>query len=162
MKKRNLIDSLQLDFALKIGVAATIGLFLGVGFSQILDRPDALVSGMWTVVTAILVVQAHLGGTYIAASVRFLGTVIGTVMAGLCTTFLGSNAISLGISNFITVAFCYLVNLKDSVFNGDNPHGFMASAAGNQSLGFWILSPYGFLPWNNGRCHRDSYRVSDR
>ncbi|CRX38744.1 FUSC family protein [Estrella lausannensis] len=135
------LENLQLHFALKIGVAATLGLFLGVGFSQILDRPDSLVSGMWAVVTAIVVVQGNLGSTYMAAWVRFLGTLIGTMMAGICTTLFGSNAISLGFSNFITVALCSVFQIKDSVR--------IASLTVTVLMVLWRLRPE-ISPWAFG------------
>lgn len=135
------LEGLQLRLALKIGVAASLGLFVGVGFSQIMDRPDTLVSGMWTVVTAIVVVQAHLGSTYLAAWARFLGTLIGIVMAGLCTTFLGSNVISLGFSNFATVALCSLFRIKESVR--------IASLTVTVLMILWRLKPE-ISPWAFG------------
>lgn len=110
-----LLEHLQFRFAAKVGIASTVSLFLGVGFSQILDRPDSLVSGLWTVVTAIVVVQAYLGGTYLAAWVRFLGTFVGSIIGCLCTIALGSNAISLGFSVFLTIIVCSALNIKDSV-----------------------------------------------
>lgn len=109
------LETIQFRMAVKAGLAATLGLFFGVGFSQVLDRPDSLVSGLWTVITAIVVVQAYLGGTYQAAWVRFLGTFVGSVIGCLCTIVLGSNAISLGFSVFGTIAVCSALNLKDSV-----------------------------------------------
>ncbi|CDR34381.1 FUSC family protein [Criblamydia sequanensis] len=135
------VDFLQLRFAIKIGVAATLGLFLGVGFSQVLNRPDALVSGMWTVVTAIVVVQAHLGGTYMAAWVRFLGTLVGIFVAGISTVTLGSNALSLGFSNFVTVMLCSLLRIKDSVR--------IASLTVTILMVLWRLKP-DISPWTFG------------
>lgn len=108
-------ETIQFRMAVKAGLAATLGLFFGVGFSQVLDRPDSLVSGLWTVITAIVVVQAFLGGTYQAAWVRFLGTFVGSVIGCLCTIALGSNAISLGFSVFGTIAVCSALKLNDSV-----------------------------------------------
>lgn len=110
-----LVELLELRFAAKVGIAATVSLFLGVGFSQILDRPDSLVSGLWTVVTAIVVVQAYLGGTYLAAWIRFLGTAVGSIIGCLCTIAFGSNPISLGFSVFLTIIVCSILNIKDSV-----------------------------------------------
>ncbi|MEC7840183.1 MAG: FUSC family protein [Chlamydiota bacterium] len=115
LTSHELLERLQFRMAVKAGIAATLGLFLGVGFSQIFDRPDSLVSGVWTVITAIVVVQAYLGGTYHAAWIRFLGTFIGSFIGSLCTVLWGSNALTLGISVFGTVIVCSLFNLKESV-----------------------------------------------
>jgi len=108
-------ERMQLRLAVKAGAAASLALFFGVGFSQVMDRPDYLVGGLWTVLTAIVVVQAYLGGTYLAAVVRFLGTLVGAIMGGLCTSLLGANAVSLGVSVFFTIIICSLLGLKESV-----------------------------------------------
>ncbi|MCB1111954.1 MAG: FUSC family protein [Chlamydiales bacterium] len=111
----NIVDNVQFRLAVKGGVAATLSLFLGIGFAQTLDRPDSLVSGLWTVLTAIVVIQAYLGGTYLAAWIRFLGTLVGCLMGGLFTVLFGANAVSLGFSIFCTVIICSAMQLKDSV-----------------------------------------------
>jgi uncharacterized membrane protein YgaE (UPF0421/DUF939 family) len=132
------LETIQLRMAVKAGLAATLGLFFGVGFSQVLDRPDSLVSGLWTVITAIVVVQAYLGGTYQAAWIRFLGTFIGSVIGCVCAIIFGSNALSLGFSVFCTVAVCSALNLKDSVR--------IASISVAVLIVFWGLKP-DISPW---------------
>lgn len=109
------LERIQFRMAVKAGLAASLGLFFGVGFSQLFDRPDSLVSGLWTVITAIVVVQAYLGGTYLAAWIRFLGTLVGSIIGVFCTILLGSNVITVGISVFGTIAVCSLLHLRDSV-----------------------------------------------
>jgi uncharacterized membrane protein YccC len=110
-----LCEHLQLRLALKTGVAACLGWALGMGFTTLIDRPDRLVSGMWCTLSAIVVIQAHLGGTYKAAMMRFLGVFVGSLLGGLCTTFLGANPLSLGVSIFATVMICSLSCLKESI-----------------------------------------------
>lgn len=101
--------------AIKTGVAAGLSLSLGVGLSNFFNRPDAIVSGLWCVVASIVVMQAHLGGTYKAAWQRFFGVFIGSIIGGLCADSFGSNAFSLAISVAFTVISCSFFNIKDSV-----------------------------------------------
>lgn len=112
---RNTFGRIEIKSAIKVGIAAAIGLFVGVWFSSLFDRPDSLVSGLWCVVSAIVVVQAHLGGTYKAAWERFLGVLIGSILGCLFTSFFGSNPISLGLAVSLTVLICTFLNLHDSV-----------------------------------------------
>lgn len=112
---QQLINRLELHIAMKAGVAATLSLYLGIAFAKWLDRPDTLISGTWCVVSTFVVMQAHLGGTYRAAWIRFLGVLIGSFMGGLFTYLFGSNAITLGISVVLTVLCCSLFKIKDSI-----------------------------------------------
>jgi uncharacterized membrane protein YgaE (UPF0421/DUF939 family) len=112
---RQIFERLEGRIALTTGVAASLSFFLGLKFSQLLDRPDTLVSGLWCVMTTIVVLQAHLGGTYKAAWIRFLGVLVGCIMGGLFTNLFGSNDIfSLGLAVFLTIIICSLINIKDS------------------------------------------------
>jgi len=109
---RNRIEG---KIAIKIGITALAGWTIGLWFSHLFDRPDSLVSGLWCALTAIVVVQANIGGTYKAGLSRFLGVFIGSLLGGIFTVILGSNPFSLGISVGITVIVCTLLNMSDSV-----------------------------------------------
>lgn len=106
---------IELKTAIKIGLAGSLGWLLGIWFSHLTERPDSLVSGTWCALTAIVVLQTNLGGTYQAALLRFLGIIIGSFMGGLGTSLLGSHSLSLGISIIGTVIICSAFNMKDSV-----------------------------------------------
>ncbi len=112
---QKLLNRLEFQIAMKAGVAATLSLYFGVAFAKWLDRPDTLISGTWCVLSTFVVMQAHLGGTYRAAWIRFLGVLIGSFMGGLFTSLFGSNAITLGISVVLTVLSCSLFQIKDSI-----------------------------------------------
>lgn len=112
---KNYFDKVQLQTAIKSGITGAAALFLGVQLAHIMDRPNKLVSGLWTVMTALIVVQAYLGATYTAAWERFLGTLIGSIFGGLFTILLGAHPLSLGISIFLTISVCSLFKLENSI-----------------------------------------------
>ncbi len=101
-------------FAIKTGLAAGISLFVGMYFSSFVNEghPDNLVSGLWSAVSAVMVSQIHLGSSFRAAWVRFLGTAIGAGMSGIFITFLGVNPFSLGTSIATTIIICNVANLR--------------------------------------------------
>lgn len=138
---QQLINRLELQIAMKAGVAASLSLYLGVAFAKWLDRPDTLISGTWCVLSTFVVMQAHLGGTYRAAWVRFLGVLIGSFMGGLFTTLFGSNAITLGISVVLTVLSCSLFQIKDSIR--------IACLSVSMVMILWGLHP-SISPWQFG------------
>lgn len=106
---------IEIKTAIKIAVAGSLGWFLGIWFSHVTQRPDSLVSGTWCALTAIVVLQTNLGGTYQSALYRFLGVLIGSFMGGLCTVLLGSHPLSLGVSIVCTVVLCSILNIKESI-----------------------------------------------
>lgn len=110
-----LVERVQAKVAIKTGIAAALAWALGMGFSGLMDRPDRLVSGLWCTLSAIVVLQAHLGGTYNSAWLRFLGVLVGSILGSFCTMLLGSDPVSLGISITGTILVCSLLNLHDSI-----------------------------------------------
>src|SRR5262245_31373387 len=104
-----ILHNTEAKLAFKMALAASIRLVLGLAFARFFDRPDTLVSGLWSVMASIVVLQAFLGGTYKAAWARFLGVVIGSTAGAILVNALGADAVSLGISVFITIICCALL-----------------------------------------------------
>lgn len=139
-------DQIQFRIAVKAAVAATLSLVLGVLFGHLFDRPDTLVSGLWTVLSSIVVVNAYLGGTYIAAVIRFLGTLVGAVVAGLCITTMGSSAPVVGLGVFLTVVICSLLRLKESVRIASITTALiMILSASQPTLSPWLFGFFRFV-----------------
>lgn len=112
---RTLFCKIEVKLALKTGIAAALALFLGLALGRIFDRPDVLVSGLWCVLAAIVVLQAQLGGTYKAAWVRFLGVLIGSIIGSLSIYFFDIDIIlNVCLSIFFTIIICSILNLKES------------------------------------------------
>ncbi len=114
-KMKSLISSIEGKVAIKTSLAAALSLLLGTYFTYMLNRTDIFISAMWTVQSAIVVQQAHLGSTYRTAWMRFLGAVIGCFFGGLMTSLLGSTPLSLGVAIFSTVVLCSIGGLKESI-----------------------------------------------
>jgi len=111
---RKILSATEAKLAFKTGVAAGLSLIVGFAFSDAFDRPDVFVSGLWCVMASIVVMQAHLGGTYGAAWKRFLGVLIGSIAGVLFYSFWGNGPLSLACSVFCTIVICALLNIKDS------------------------------------------------
>ncbi len=133
------LEYIQFRIAVKIALAGAFGFFFGPRFSMIMDRPDNLVSGLWTVMTAIIVVQAYLGGTYYTAWIRFLGTLIGSFFACIAIILWGSNPVTLGLTIFLTIISCSALYLKESIK--------IASISVAVLMILWGMNP-SVTPWN--------------
>lgn len=115
IKAQARLSSIEGKVAIKTSLAAGLSLLLGTYFTHLLHRNDIFISALWTVQSAIVVQQTHLGSTYRSAWMRFLGAVIGCFFGGLMTTLIGSTPLSLAIAIFATVVLCSLAGIKDSV-----------------------------------------------
>lgn len=143
---KNILAWTEAKIAFKTGLAASISLVVGLSYSHIFDRPDTLVSGLWCVMASIVVMQAHLGGTYKAGWVRFLGVLVGSVAGALLINLIGHGPISLGISVFCTIIICSLLNIKDSFrIAGLSTAVIIIMGGVKPTINPWIFSFYRFL-----------------
>jgi len=140
------VSSVDLKMALKMGLTAAISYFAGKNTGYFLSRPDSLVSGLWCVMTALVVVQPHLGGTYQAVFYRFLGVLIGSFLGAVFTTTFGSSEVLLGIAVFFTVMACYFVNVQESYRIASlSVSVVMILHALNPTVSAWTFSFYRFI-----------------
>jgi hypothetical protein len=137
----------EAKIAFKTGLAASISLIIGLAYTKFLNRPDTLVSGLWCVMASIVVMQAHLGGTYKAAWIRFLGVLIGSIAGAIFIDMIGPGPITLGISVFLTIVFCALLNIKDSFRIAALSTAVIVIMGGlkNNDVDHWVFGFYRFL-----------------
>lgn len=108
------LDKIEWKVAVKAGVTAALSFLVSIGLTSYTNRPDNMVSGLWCILTSIVVLQPHVGSTYRAASLRFLGILVGSILGAMFTSWFGSSPLPLGFSVACTVAVCSLLNLADS------------------------------------------------
>ena len=142
---KNLLLATEAKEAFKTGLAASISLAIGLAFAHVYERPDTLVSGLWCVMASIVVMQAHLGGTYKAAWIRFLGVLIGSIAGAVLIDQLGSSPVSLGISVFFTIILCALLNIKDSFRIAAMSTAVIIVMGGTHPINPWTFSFYRFV-----------------
>lgn len=109
------VSWIQFQIAIKTAITAFLGWTVGSWFTHLTNRPNSLISGLWCTLTAIVVLQTHLGGTYKTSWIRFLGVVLGSLVGALCTNIFGSSPLTLGFSVLFVVMLCFILNLKESI-----------------------------------------------
>lgn len=143
---RKMLIATEAKLALKMGLAASISLMLGLSFGHLFDRPDTLVSGLWCVMASIVVVQVYLGATYKAAWARFLGVLIGSIAGGALVNLIGADAFSLGVSVFLTIIICSLLGIKDSFrIAGMSTAVIIVMGGLHPLINPWLFSFYRFI-----------------
>lgn len=65
-----------------------------------------LPQGYWAVITAIIVMQAHFGGSIRAGLVRLVGTAVGAASGAALAAALGNGPVALAAAVFLTILFC--------------------------------------------------------
>jgi uncharacterized membrane protein YccC len=114
MFKQWSVNTLRIAF--KAGLTSAIALLIGTHFNSWMVGSDVVISGLWCVISALLlVIQVHLGGSYLVAGQRLCGTIIGTIISSACDTYLGTNALSLSFAIAITIILCMLFRLQKSL-----------------------------------------------
>lgn len=143
---KKILTATEVKIAIKTGLAASISLAIGLSYTQLFDRPDTLVSGLWCVLASIVVMQANLGGTYKAAWIRFLGVLVGSLAGATLIHYMGSGVISLGISVFLTIILCALLNIKDSFRIAALSTALIVIMGGARpEINSWIFGVFRFL-----------------
>lgn len=97
---------IDLEPALKTGIAALL--------SMLVYRALHLEHGYWAVISAIIVMQANLGGSIRAGIDRLIGTAIGALLGTLAFRYIGINPPSVGISIALTIFLCSWIGLKQA------------------------------------------------
>lgn len=105
---------MDVKIAIKTGVVAGLAWLIGEWFAVYTGRPESLLSGLWCVVAAIVVVQENLGSSYKMALARFTGIGIGSLTGGFFTVMMGATPVSLAVGVALTIILCSLFKLKDS------------------------------------------------
>jgi hypothetical protein len=107
-------NKLDLRIAIKTGIAASCSYFIAREYVSFFARPDSLISGLWCVITTIVVMQANVGSTYKVSVIRLLGVAIGSLLGGISTHYFGASLLGLGMCVTIATFVCSLFQLKEA------------------------------------------------
>lgn len=69
-------------------------------------------AALWAVISSVIVVQESLSETEEAVTIRFMGSLIGSIMALIFFVLLPIHAVSIACFVFVTAAFCTIVKFK--------------------------------------------------
>jgi uncharacterized membrane protein YccC len=93
-------------FARQCGLRHALRTAVAVVATDLFVTALALPQGYWAVVTAVIVMQANLGGSLRAAWVRLAGTAVGALLGSAAAHFGGQSVMAAGLAVFATLAVC--------------------------------------------------------
>jgi len=101
--------------ARRLGLRHALRTAVAVVATQALVDVLHLPQGYWAVVTAVIVMQANLGGSMRAAWTRLAGTAVGAVFGAVAASLGGQSLIAAGLAVFATLSACAAIpRLRES------------------------------------------------
>jgi uncharacterized membrane protein YccC len=114
--------------AVKTAIAALISIL----YYRFLGLPE----GYWAVLSAVIVMQANVGGSFKASGSRFLGTAIGALLGVIGVTLLGKSAGAVAIVLMLTILLCAYLKLEESYRLASVTVAIVMLAGGSEPLLF--------------------------
>ena len=99
--------------ALQISLTALASYLIGFYSTKTPDTGNASIGGLWAAISGIVVLQASRQETFAMATLRILGSGIGSLVSALYLSVLPFSPWGMGLCIFITVLLCHLVRIPD-------------------------------------------------
>jgi len=103
---------LSLFMAIEATLAIGTSYFLGMTFARLVQLDGSFISGLWCVISTILVLQVMMKQTVKQAWLRIFGSVMGSLTSGIVATLFGYGVGSLCLSIFLTIILVSLFRVK--------------------------------------------------
>ena len=82
--------------------------------SLVVARALGLPEAYWSTITTLIIMQSTSGAAWTVSEQRLAGTAVGAVMAGLLTTYFGSNLMAFALGVFALGLTCAALRLDDA------------------------------------------------
>ena len=100
------IQSKQLLVTAQIALAALLAYWIGFSFTSLFPGSLPKIGGLWSAISAVVVIQLTRKDTTNSASLRVLGSAIGALTSAFYLTFLPFHPIGMGAAIFMTGVIC--------------------------------------------------------
>lgn len=99
--------------AVRTAIVCLASYVAGSGFTSLFHAGTAVVGGVWSVISGIVVLQATLQDTRGSAMLRVLGTLIGAVVAAIYLSLFPFHPLGMAICVGVAVLFCQAIGVPD-------------------------------------------------
>ncbi|MBW2511045.1 MAG: FUSC family protein [Deltaproteobacteria bacterium] len=102
-----------LRIAIMVALVALASYIVGFYTTGLFHGATAGIGGLWSAISGIVVLQATRHAAWSSASLRVLGTAIGSIISAAYLTVLPFSPYGMAASIFATVLLCHVVRIPD-------------------------------------------------
>jgi uncharacterized membrane protein YccC len=96
-----------------IGLVALLSYLAGFHSTALLHGASASIGGLWSAISAIVVLQGTRRATWSSASLRIVGTALGSAVSAAYLSVMPFSAVGMAVSMFVTAMVCHGVRIPD-------------------------------------------------
>jgi uncharacterized membrane protein YccC len=99
--------------SIQIGLVSLLSYWVGFHSTAWFHGASASIGGLWSAISGIVVLQGTRRNTWSSASLRIVGTAVGSAVSAAFLTMMPFSAIGMAASMFVTVMVCHGVRIPD-------------------------------------------------
>lgn len=99
--------------SIQIGLVSLLAYLIGFHLTALFHGATASIGGLWSAISGIVVLQTTRHDTWSSASLRVVGTAVGSIISGLYLSLLPFSAVGLCAATVLTVLVCYGLRIAD-------------------------------------------------
>jgi uncharacterized membrane protein YccC len=103
----------RISIAIQNALVSLAAYLVGSYFTASFHGSSSTIGGLWSLISAIVVLQATTRDTWKSAVLRILGTLVGATVSGFYLYFFSFNVVGMAISVGLTVLLCQMVEVPD-------------------------------------------------
>jgi uncharacterized membrane protein YccC len=96
-----------------IGLVALLSYLAGFHFTALFHGASASIGGLWSAISGIVVLQGTRRNTWSSASLRVVGTAIGSAVSAAYLSVISFSAVGMAASMFVTAVVCHGIRIPD-------------------------------------------------
>mgnify|MGYP006253423473 FL=1 len=112
---RRQISRKELLISVQIALVALLAYWLGLRFTALFPGYFPKIGGLWSAISAVIVVQVSKKDTADSALLRVIGTALGAAISALYPSLFSFHAVGMGASIFFSSLICTSLNMNSWV-----------------------------------------------
>tara|TARA_B100001057_G_C22638047_1_gene867093 strand:+ start:209 stop:724 length:516 start_codon:yes stop_codon:yes gene_type:complete len=112
---RRQISRKELLISVQIALVALLAYWLGLRFTALFPGYFPKIGGLWSAISAVIVVQVSKKDTADSALLRVIGTALGAAISALYLSLFSFHAVGMGASIFFSSLICTSLNMNSWV-----------------------------------------------
>ena len=109
---RRQLSRKELLFSVQIALVALLAYWLGLHFTALFPGYFPKIGGLWSAISAVIVVQVSKKDTSDSAWLRVVGTALGAAISALYLSLFPFHAVGMGASIFFSSLICTSLNMN--------------------------------------------------